>query len=189
MCSFVILINLLVQEFFPKLSYNVLRDLPASWRPVIYNNPRPYQKPLNDFETANFILQQCIGLDIPDRPNWAEALSLLADIVLHRVELPRTLQAQLIDIVSVQEFPHFSEVLASYGQANDFLKEVWGGSFRLLQAKPSWPTCCGTVQNPANLQRAISHFDDVVVCDQGEIFNPPQDSLVQASPVQILNGV
>jgi hypothetical protein len=122
------ILHLSLKLFFPQLDYNILRSLPISWRPIIYNNQPVIltkRSPLNQIETVNFIIQDCLGLDYAPNPTFIDTLSLLADIALHKLEFPSTLKSVLLSQPNDSDLLYLYNYLDVPGKAVQFLQTVW----------------------------------------------------------------
>jgi hypothetical protein len=121
-------LKLSLKLFFPHLSYNVLRNLPISWRPTIFKNQSEslsVRHPLDDAETVNFIIQDCLGLDYPSNPTFVDTLSLLADIALHKLEIPSSLQSALLSQIGDSTVLPLYDYVETPVKAIQFLQMVW----------------------------------------------------------------
>jgi hypothetical protein len=117
-----------IRDFFPYLSYNVMRSLPAVWRPVIFRNQSERlhkQRPLSDIETANFIIRDCLGLDFSPNPTYVDILSLMADMALHQLEIPAKLTSVMQTQLSESTFSPLFEYIDAPGKIVQFLRTVW----------------------------------------------------------------
>lgn len=121
------ILHLSLKLFFPHLDYNILRSLPIAWRPTIYNNQPVITKrsQLDQIETVNFIIQDCLGLDYAPNPTFIDTLSLLADIALHKLEFPSTLKSVILSQPDDSNLLNLYNYLDTPGKAVQFLQTVW----------------------------------------------------------------
>lgn len=117
-----------IKDLFPTLNEDILRKLPTSWLAIIDSNlsqfPIPH-KLLNEQQTTAFVLESCLGLIIPPRPSPGNALSLLADIALHNLELPPVLIRHMMERIGAVWPGDFASLLSAPSRARNFLQQVW----------------------------------------------------------------
>ncbi len=124
--SIYVLIKL--KDFFPALSEKVLKQLPLSWLAVIDHNLTTLPssgKTMNEQQTAAIILESCLGLNFPTTSSLAGALGLLADLVLHNLELPPVLVNYIMDRISVAWPGDYADLISAPARARNFLQQVW----------------------------------------------------------------
>jgi hypothetical protein len=122
------IIQLCLKHFFPQLSYNVIRSLPLSWHPVVYKNQSKSlnkQQRLGEVETATFIITDCLGLDYAPNPTFIDILSLLADVALHKLEIPPSLRSFIPYQQRDSRILKLYEYMSSPEKAVHFLRTVW----------------------------------------------------------------
>jgi len=121
-------IQLSLKRFFPNLSFNVMRSLPVYWRPTIFNNQSEIitgRNPLDDKETVNFIIRDCLGFDYSPNPTFIDILSLLADIALHKLEIPTSLKSVLLSQPNDSALLSLYEYIDTPTKTIQFLKKIW----------------------------------------------------------------
>ena len=122
------ILELSLKQFFPKLSYSVIRDLPVSWHSTIYKNQSERsssQHSQDDIGTATFIIRECLGLDYDPTPSFSNILSLLADVALHKLEIPPSLRTFLISQPSDPILSSLYQFLDTPAKSIQFLQKTW----------------------------------------------------------------
>jgi hypothetical protein len=122
------IIQLSLKDFFPQLSYNIIRSLPSTWHPIVFENQSrslSKQQKLDDTDTAVFIIRDCLGLDYAPNPSYIDILSLLADVALHKLEIPSTLKSFLSSRQYDTDISKLYEKMSTPDKAVQFLQTVW----------------------------------------------------------------
>ncbi|MFH1636509.1 MAG: BREX-3 system phosphatase PglZ, partial [Chloroflexota bacterium] len=121
-------INLSLRQFFPTLSYRVLRYLPPDWWPVLHQNQLCLQKTsdeMSDAETAKFVIQHCLGLEHRKITSVGELFALLSEVVLRNLKIPSIIQKYLISPDIDASFLPLSRLLSHPSEARAYLQKVW----------------------------------------------------------------
>ena len=122
------ILELSLKQFFPKLSYSIIRDLPVSWHSTIYKNQSERlssRQSQDDIGTATFIIRECLGLDYDPTPSFSNILSLLADVALHKLEIPPSLRAFLISQPCDPILSFLYQFLDTPAKSIQFLQKTW----------------------------------------------------------------
>lgn len=128
------ILRLSLSDFFPNLATRVLKDLPPVWYAKIFQYATASTN-LNEWETAQWVLEQGLNIKLSDSPTWTEYLNLLGEIVRQQRSIPGELQTVLRE--RLEKSLGIRPIPMTVAEASQFLERVWRVFGEMLIAEPN----------------------------------------------------